>query len=428
MNVTGIVRGTLVLVIYLVAVVAIQPAWAADDDFTQFEFIRTVYDDSKGGTEELLLRELEAFIRAHPESEFQAEANFMLGRVRLDRGERDLALAQFMKTVYLYPESVRREEASQNAYEIAGGLPRYSGKVAWIDELLASDFRTGSFTDSYYNYLDFLHRLNIPRLYDRCLSEYYDFLNRYPDDFRREQLQRWIADTYRLQEAYAAAVAAYRKYIMLYPASELVPELNIRQAIILYQELGRYDDAEEILTGTINTWPGTHYAGSALYHRAVVYASGLERYDEAVADFDELTRNMPDHTRAIDGLYRMARLYADELRDPDNAVRVYELIMKRFPGDERIIEAMEESAKIYQERLQVYTMAASRFAQIATDFPGWKKSPQMLLRAAEICQKKTKDYREGIGYCRRVLNEYPDTEYANKAEKLMKKLGEKLGE
>ncbi len=400
---------------------------AADDGDIYYEFLKNSYNQNEKKLNDFLLAELNLFIQSFPDSKNLPAAGFLMAQIFANKGNKDIAFAMFMKQLYFYPNSPIHSRIVEEAKGIITKNKKYKSRLEELTQLIDGTFPECDRTDCHYHYLSFLYDLDLEKLYNWNLNEYYDFIANNNSDDRVEQLHRWIADTYDFKKDVLAAQSAYLKYEQLYPESDHIPYMKTRRAKILYENLKDFESALEILTQVITNYPMTDYAGSALFLRGEIKAKKQKDYNGAIADFRQLVTDLPGHDMGVDALFNIAEINHKKLKALKTAIGVYNEVIDLYPEDIRGVKALEEAAEIYM-KLEDPLSAAQHYAKIASQFPGYEESPRMLIKAGGICESKLKDYPKAIEYYQLVVDNYIDTDYAEKAEKRIVKIRKKMGE
>jgi len=401
-----------------------QPVKAADEK-THFEFLRSTYNKHEKGLGDFLIRETETFIRLHSESEFAPEASYLLAQVYLDQGEKDLALAQMMRTLFLFPGSTIQTTVTGEVHRLLNEAGRYRAKADYISQVVDGTFEDSGPAEKRYNYLNFLKQLDEPRLYDRTIDECYRFLADFESDARCEKVQKWLADLWQGKHLYHAAAFSCQKFVMMYPRSESLAEVQIGHARVLYDGLKDHAEAIRILTEVIDNYPESEYAASALFDRAAIKTAKSRDFPGAIDDYRLLVEKFPQHPRAVEALMEIGAITDGRLKDPRNAIKVYDEVAAEYPVDTRGIKALEEAAQLCL-RTSDPKGAAERYARIAAQFPDYAESPEMLSRAAGIARDRMKDLHLAVEYLQKIVDQYPSTEHSRKAQERIDKLNAEL--
>jgi len=420
-------RLNMTILALLVICFCLNSITSADESDVYYEFIKENYNLNEKKLNNFLLAELSMYLKLFPESHNLPASGFLMAKLNEEKGYEDIAFALLMKQLYLYPANPIQPQIVEEARSIITKHSQYKARLDELTLLLDTPFPACEGGDCYYNYLAFLYDLEIDKLYQWNINEYYDFIGKYGSDSRVEEVQRWIADTYLFNKDEEAAQAAYMKFERLYPESEYVPYARTQRARILYEDLKEYPKAIDLLTQVVTDYPTSDYAGSALYLRGEIRADKLREYNTAIADYRQLVNDKPRHEMVVDALFRIAEINQDKLDASLTAIGTYNEIVESYPDDMRGAKALEETAEIYL-RLDNPLSAAQQYAKVATQFPSYMDAPETLIKAGKVCESKLKDYQKAIEYYQMVIDKYPDYGDIDKVEKRILKLREKTGE
>ncbi|MDD3732857.1 MAG: hypothetical protein PHU88_10840, partial [candidate division Zixibacteria bacterium] len=203
------------LVISIVFISVMSPV--ADDSETYFDFLKATYNRHDRQLNDFLKAEFELFIAFYPESEFVPEASYLLAQTFLERKAEHEGFALLMKALYLYPDNPVRTSVVAEAQRIVATNSSYKRQQGELRKIIDGEFPGGEMAERFYRYLKFLRELDDRKLYGWTLGEYYEFIERFRDDSRVEQIHRWLGDIYASMGEAQAAVAAYQKYEKLFP-------------------------------------------------------------------------------------------------------------------------------------------------------------------------------------------------------------------
>jgi len=419
MNVSKVILLLLGVVVFF----AVSISAGTEDEY--FGYLRTLYDSHDKDLNDFLISEFNLYQDIYTTSDNNPEAAYCIGRIHLNDKDYHYSLAGFMKLMYLYPENRFKESAVADIKNIIMTGSSYKESKEKVKTALDEIQPGGSNADRYYNYVSFLYDLEQSKLNKFALEEYYKFLVLFPDDDRVERVLRLIAGTMLADKDYESAVAAYKKYELLFPYSEHIPGVKNRQAVIKYENMKDYPGAIAALTEVIDSYPGTEYEAEAYFFRAEIKGRKLKDYQAAITDYRAVVNKMPDHPKAPDALLQMAKIAEVKLKGYNAAIVYYDEVVELYPTDQRAITALEEAARIHT-KLREHNQAAAKLAQIATSFPDYEKSPAHLMSAGKISSVKMKDYKGAIGYYELVVKQYPNSKAALAADKKLVKLRQKV--
>ncbi len=290
-----------------------------------------------------------------------------LAQIYSDQGNPKEAIGVFKKALELNPNSPRVMEQLALAYE---QVKEYKEAIETYRKAMAVD------EDSLELRKGLAQALLDDKQEDEAEKEFLKILEADPDDglayFRLAQISRSRRD-------FDKALSYYNKASTL-----LVGSLEISFHIAtLYEELGRYEKAEERFQQLLKLTekPGGNYSASEKQNRgaflthAGYVSQQLEKYPQAIAYFTELKALNPDvAVRAesyIIDTYRTAR-------QVDKALATAESALKTFPTDqdlkllhadllsesgksapalailEKMLGSPEDDVKVYSAMVQVY--------------------------------------------------------------------------
>lgn len=188
--------------------------------------------------------------------------------------------------------------------------------------------------------------------------------------------------------------------------NEVLEELNKKGGFGIFGGTN-YDKVFDILKEIQIRYPYTKYAALAELRSGDVYFKKKE-YALAAEEYENFITNHPGHKELDYAMYRLGLSYYKMKAGKDRnhskrlqSIKWFTLLKKTYPGSpyvEQTQDKIEESRKMLAER-EIYI--------------------------GEFYQKK-KNYEAAAQRYRNVLENYPDTEYTEKARKLLRETEEKL--
>ena len=247
--------------------------------------------------------------------------------------------------------------------------------------------------------------------YGRARGKYKKITKKYPDSSLSAAAQFGIGETYYYQYNYKKAFAAYRKLLdkhHSFPDMEKALERQFKIAGTYYDNkpkklpvltvkvpakrrpaIGYYEDI-------IREVPFSKHAETSRYRVGRIY-DDYNNYDEAIAAYTKLLEEFPKSKMAPDALYRLGRCYVgktfgrryDEL-SLEQAVIMFSTYLRRYPNGEK-------AAEIKRTLGQLDERAAYGNYEIA------------------LFYDKKKKYKSARIYYLTIVNDFPDTEWADVA-------------
>ncbi|MSO21868.1 MAG: tetratricopeptide repeat protein [Acidobacteria bacterium] len=340
-----------------------------------------------------------------------------LAQIYSEQGNTQDAINVFKKALEVNPKSPRILEQMAIAYE---QVKDYSNAIEAYRKAMALD------EDSLELRKGLAQALLDNKQYEEAEKEFLKILEADPDEgvayFR-------LAQIYKNRREFDKALTHYNK-----AGSILVGSLEISFNIgLLYEELGRYEKAEERFQQLLKLTekPAGNYSASEKQNRgaflthAGYLSQQLEKYPQAIAYFTELkTMDAENAARSesyIIGTYRASKQLDKALAVSTDSVKAHpedkdlqllqaDLLSESGKGSQaierlqKLLEVSEEDAKVYSAMIQVYQRDKK-----------FKDAAKTLLAAERFFQNK-EGYHFMLGSIYERQKEY------DKAEKTFKKV------
>lgn len=165
-----------------------------------------------------------------------------------------------------------------------------------------------------------------------------------------------------------------------------------------------------------------------------------ERYIEAAVAYEAYLKAHPDDPKTQNILYNLGVSYHREMLDAErdqtatrNAMSVFKTFLTRYPTDqkrpdvEKFIAEEEESlaghelhiGKYYQKK-GAAVASISRLEPIVTNYPNFSKKDELyfILGSANL---QNSNREKAVEYFNRLYNEFPQSHFKSKAQKLLEK-------
>ncbi len=391
-----------------------------------FSYLQSVFDRHDKHLRDFMVNELQTYLEAFPNSQHAADAQFMLGKVLDEKGDKYDAFASYLKTVMIFPDSKRYPECTDNIRYFLGKEKQFSEKKDEILRYFNSPGVDSSQVGRYFTYCKMLLDLQQKNLKNWIIETLREFTMRFPNDPRNDQITVWMADTFLLDGDEYQADAIYQKIEVVFPSSELLPQALVQRGKILSEKLGKQQAAIEILTQVTDRFPQSKVAPEALLLMGEIRENKTKDYKGAINDYGKLVEKYPDDPQAYDALWAIAEISKSKLKDYEAAINTLNALITKDSTNIRDIEALQEIAKIYEKNLKDYSKAAETFARLADMFPEYEKAPDRLMDAGSLCEKQMEDYEKAMNYYQLVIDKFPSSKKADEAAKRIEKLREKV--
>lgn len=299
------------------------------------------------------------------ENEIAAKANLQLGTLYRLQGNWAQSNEHFLKGLQAKGEATTQIEtilmlgdnyfdlkqfaaAQENYLKVAGQVaktePHYFEalyKIGLTFELLA-DYK------------------NANQYYFRLLNEYTP-TNREGASYREQTFLRVAQNNLRLKDA-TSAISYFRKYLELYPESNLVDQIHFKIGQIYAGQLQNPEKAIQIFERFLETFPQSGYIDEAQAEIARAY--------EAIGNFEAALKAWQYFLAAYPGgyEYQQAGLRAEELRqyylkDLNAGINALSRVLGNFLANQSTTETLLELANLNFEQLKNYRQALEYYQQ-----------------------------------------------------------------
>ncbi len=183
-----------------------------------------------------------------------------------------------------------------------------------------------------------------------------------------------------------------------------------------YIKVKNYQQAETVYKDIVQKYPGTDDALTANSRLAVLYIS-QKKNSQADAIANNMVKDFLNNSKLSESLYIIARRYAGAQKYAE-AKGLYRRIIDRDPNSEYAVKSAIGAAKIDIFVLienNDDTKAKTAIDKLAADFSGNPDAAAALYYIAEKYVKRTK-YEMANSLYQRIIEQYPNSQYAGKAK------------
>ena len=250
-----------------------------------------------------------------------------------------------------------------------------------------------------------------------------------------------------------AGVGTLNDLIHTWPSSNLAPQAQLMVALE-YEKLEKYDRSFKEFQYLITYYPNKFPYDVAIQHQMAIANEmrtsrrwklfglpGISNASRSIVMYNQIVKNAPNWEQTP-----MAELYSCMLQEDDGdyegAIAGYELLMQQFSDSKHIPEAkfrrlycLHKLTTIYKRDKQVYLHSMEAAAEFIRDYPtndnvekakeyysaGKETLAKMSYEVAVFYDKQKKTTAALIAY-NSFLDRFPNSEYADKAEKRVAKL------
>jgi len=399
---------------------------AMGNEKAYFSYLENMYKEQNKKLYTYLIEEFERYRNRFPASSYLEQSQFYIANLHFAEKKEQLALASYLKVLYLYPNSPHRPRCIEHIGILLRDESSLKKNSLSIEAKLRQNFANGTDADRYYKFLTFIETLDQKKLHFYLVREAANFVALHPTDSRVDQILNIAAQIYYDAGKHNESAAAYTKLSFLTPGSPLLPHSQYKTGTILYKKLDRYEDAEVIYAGVIKDFQDDQYAGNAMFMLGEIKEKKRKNYEAAIAQYRQMIESYPQNSNAPLALWRIAKISSKRLDDISKAILTYNEIIKRYPESDLLVSALEENSGLYQKKLKDYEKAAEFLARSAKLIPKHKKTPDMILRAGIIAEDRIEDYALAATYYKMVIAKYPNHKKAGSARKKLEKVEKKM--
>ncbi|HVR69760.1 MAG TPA: outer membrane protein assembly factor BamD [Vicinamibacteria bacterium] len=203
----------------------------------------------------------------------------------------------------------------------------------------------------------------------------------------------------------------------------------------------QWDNARQHFRRIIDGFPTSEFGPPARLALGDTYfqEGGTGNSILAVGAYREFLTLYPSHPRSDYAQFQAAESFYKQRNGPERdqtptlrALEEYQRLLDLYPDSphaektrERIMELRQSLARseyvagyFYQRTRQAFRAAIARYEGILTEYPDYQRLDDVLLRLAE-CLDQSGRPAEAQPHLARLLAEYPDSEHAGEAQKLM---------
>ncbi len=228
----------------------------------------------------------------------------------------------------------------------------------------------------------------------RQLHQY--VLDNFPDSEQAMWSQMGVAVSNTALGETGAAQAAVDKLLTDFSRNEQIADA-VRQVANAHRKSGKYEKANELYQYVIANWPGGESAVLVRMDIALSNVSSLihdGNDSEAQTALDKLITDFAKHPNLAEVVRNIGYSYYTKAR------------LTNLEGD------IEGGKVLYRKAVEVWE-------RLIREFPGSEVIPNAYYCSAVCYAQELEEYQKGIDYFQKVVNNWPDYEYAQQARLLI---------
>lgn len=391
-----------------------------------FEYLKDTYATKSSDDVDFLVLQIKEYLETFPLSQHNDEVYFMLGEMYKRDRSYFKSLVNYLKVLYLIPNSSKIEDAKTNISQIVKDHEERAFEDIQIDFLSKlNDLKTNNDIGiSFFEYLMFIKSQNLEDLNEIIIDEIGYYLKHFGyKASSADQVLFWQSELYEEENDWTEASMSYQKLKALFPASVLIPQAIYNSGIIEYQEISEPQAAKESFVQLISNYAESEFAGNAQFYLGELYEEEFRDPKEAVANYRLLVETYPSNKFAVEALKRVADILLDDDKY-EEAIASYYQIVELYPQDEFATEALLEIKYLYIRRLENYLKAVETLKFFAKQYKDHEDAAEYLYDAAEIYYDDLNNKQAAIDTYHQVINEFPESKYAEWAKDKIESLSE----
>jgi len=392
---------------------------------------KTQYEDA--------IKKASKVLTFYPKSKWADDALFLIGKAYFNMGEYVKARRKFEELEQSFPKSKLLDNShyfiSLCQYNLGDKMEAVSSMNELLDSKKTDKKRKGQ-VSFWIGETQFENKE-----YDDAITYYEKTLKEFDPDSLSALTQFRIAECLWWKKDYLQARSTFAEVEKHDPSTDLLFESRFKEGECSYL-LGEYDKGMK----KFKDLSGDKKFSSKLPAIKLKIAEGYYYINElsiAMQGYTEITEKYPKTEASAQAYYRLGDIYQDKFGDLAEAQRMYESCKNENPSLPIAKEALTQSANIskieeYQRELseeatekssktlfllgELYLLqmdqpdsALDEYLALAEKFPQSEYAPKSLYAAAWIWENVKKDTVEAEKLYRRILNEYPQSEYKKAA-------------
>ena len=389
-------------------------------------FLSTLENLDRDKFYDVLVSELETYVRLFPTAENVDEIHFKLATLYHDKGKKIPSFYTHLQMLYYYPTSEHLAVARDRLRAVLLKERKLESLREKVEEILNPTFTDTSREGLAYAFIRDVHDYDVRSLNELLVSTCETFLAQFPTSARRDDVLFWQAELLARNKKYKRALAEYMKLTFLFEESPYLSASKLKVAELFTEKLKMHQQAILALEEFLLEFPDDPQAPYAQLYMARILEKRKKTYLEAIQAYTAVAEKYPKSPDAVPALFEAARLYEEKFKEYDQAIRVYSEIVRDYPEDEKAPYALAEAARIYEKRLKDYFNAANVYFKVYGNYPQSSIAPEALYAAAELNEKKLQNDERALMYYRLVVDQFPNHKLASKAAKRIDKISERM--
>jgi peptidoglycan-associated lipoprotein len=362
-----------------------------------------------------------------PKSRWVDDATFLIGMSYYHMGQYSKAVRHLEQLVLAFPDSPFVPEA-----ELYRGLALLGNREYGVARIVLDEVRRKypRLRDdaAYHSAMSFCER----EQYERAIDSLESFVDGFPRSEHTQSAVEMLAESCFRLERWQEAEAWYERLVELHNDPKQRTQARLKVAACRLSQ-GKHEEAIRQVNEVLGRYPDLDDEANLILGRA---SDALDRKTDAVAAWRRVRGN---NEFGAEAFFRIGKYY-EELRDFETARTHYDtardrransdfgvLAVKRLSlldafaqregSEEDPAKAAFLLAEVNNLNLEDYDRAVALYQSVYDSFPDSKWAPKALFAKAWIIRKVMDDSTGSVGWLSKIIDEYPDTEYADESRR-----------
>ena len=350
-------RKILIVTVFLIGAVS-HVDGAIPEEKGYFELLKSKFDLARDNYAKALPEELLLYRSLFPQSAKIDSVEYMLSVMYDQNGQEPMALANFLKIMYVSPDFERMPEITAHLRRISSEQKRGITSLFADNQLnllkenvLLMTKQPREMTGGERGYFDFLQFIADSKVESQArylIDECVHYLYRLGYSLEADRVLVIRGDMFRRLKDYHNAILSYSSAPLVDPYGKSLPLALVTTGQVFFNDLKDYPMARNVYQQVIEKYPASMEAARASIFLAEV-DEAEKNFGQAVTRLEETAQRFPYPEIRMESYARIARIYNENLNAQNKAVTTYLKIVEEYPAEPRAAEALIKVGDIYEE-------------------------------------------------------------------------------
>jgi TolA-binding protein len=355
--------------------------------------------------------------------EIQESAHYNYAKLAFEQGAHNNAIQTTQEFIRTYPDSKHNDDAKGMLAEMLVNTKNYNQAIRVLEEIKSFNPQSKKIYQKItYNRAE---QLFTERHYDDAKVYFNKSLRFTPDRLYQAQAYYWLGEMQFIDGKYASARSNYSRMLNI---SEATKSRYYTKALY---SMGYTHYMEKDVNKALNYF--NKYKTVASDRGSVVHNDNALRlgdsyflkkqYDNAISAYNPVANGK--YPQSDYALFQTGIIYGLK-SNASKKVETLKRIETSFPNSVFVDDALYEIGDTYLKYLNKPEMAMTLFNRVISKHPGSIFTPPSYLKIGNIFSISG-DYKKAMDYCKKVIEEYPNTNSAKEAYDLGESIAINMG-